>query len=181
MDAFDVLRIQPSLTLAEEQLREALRAVAKERHPDADGDDQAFAALNEALAVLSSPSQRLRHWLRRRGLEAEIRGSIDSALIDLFSEISTTIQQTEVVVRQRDEARSALARALLENQTQLAREAVEKSMAQIEQAIIRQCANFSELEQAAELDLAAASAQARSLAFLEKWRAQLRSCFARLV
>jgi hypothetical protein len=45
--------------------------------------------------------------------------------------------------------------------------------------IARECEVFPDLEKSVNLELA--SEVARNLAFLEKWRAGLRSCFSRLV
>ena len=63
----------------------------------------------------------------------------------------------------------------------VAREAVENAMAQVEARIASECAGFPELETTAAPDAAAVSRTARNLAFLEKWRSNLRGCYSRLV
>ena len=180
-DAFQILGLKPGLVFSEETLREFFREAGKQAHPDAGGGDGEFAALREAFAVVSSPSRRLRHWLERRGTPGEVRGTIDTSLMDLFSEVGAVTQQAEAVIRKRDEAKSSLVRAMLEGETQLCREAVERAISLVEASIIRECSVFPDLEIAADPDLDAASKVARNLAFLEKWRAGLRSCFARLI
>ncbi len=180
-DAFRILGMEPKLVLADDALRDAFREAAKRAHPDAGGGDGEFAALREAFAVVSSPSRRLRHWLELRGMPGEVRGSIDNLLMDLFAEIGAITQLAEAVIRQRDEAKSALVRAMLERETQVCREAVQRAIFQVEMAITRECAIFAVLEKSADLDVAAAAKIARNLAFLEKWRAGLRACFGRLV
>lgn len=180
-DAFQILGIRPGLVFSEETLRDAFREAGKRAHPDAGGGEGEFAALREAFATLSSPSRRLRHWLELRGTPGEVRGTIENSLMDLFSVVGSVTQQAETVIRKRDEAKSVLVRAMLEGETQLCREAVERAISRVEAVITSECAIFPELENDENPDIEAASKVARNLAFLEKWRAGLRSCFARLV
>jgi hypothetical protein len=70
---------------------------------------------------------------------------------------------------------------MLEGETQVCREAVERVICQVETTINRECAVFPELEKSADPDIEAAARIARNLAFLEKWRAGLRACFGRLL
>lgn len=180
-NAFQILGIEPALILSDDALRESFREAGKLAHPDAGGGEGDFAALREAFAVVSSPSRRLRHWLEWRGTPGEVRGTIDNSLMDLFSGVGGVTQQAEALIRKRDEAKSALVRAMLEAETQVCREAVERAISQVESRITRECEAFSGFEQSADLDVEAASKAARNLAFLEKWRAGLRACFSRLV
>ncbi|NJM37500.1 MAG: hypothetical protein HC845_06335 [Akkermansiaceae bacterium] len=181
MNAFEMLGITPRLVLAEDELREAFRAVGKSAHPDAGGDDGKFSSVREAFAMVSSPSRRLSHWLELRGLKVEIRGSIQPDLMNLFSEVGAVTQQAESLIRRRDEAKSVLVRAMLENEAQLCRESIEKAIFSVDAAIQKECSVFPALENAINLDLSAASMTGRSLAFLEKWHASLRAIFSRLV
>ena len=180
-DAFQILGIRPALVLADETLRDAYREAGKRTHPDAGGGEGEFAALREAFAMISSPSRRLRHWLELRGTSGDVRGTIESSLMDLFTEVATVTQQAETLIRKRDEAKSALCRAMLEGETQIRREAVERAISQVETKIANECAAFPDFEKSPDLDLVVAAKSARNLAFLEKWRGGLRSCFSRLV
>lgn len=180
-NAYEILGIDPQLVIDAETLRDAFREAGRSTHPDAGGDEQAFAALNAAFEILSSPSRRLRHWLELRGLAVETRGTVASEIMDLFSQVGETSQRAEALVRRRDEAKSALGRALLERETQSCREEIERSLAMVETAIGRECAVFHNYQDSAAMDLAAASASVRNLAFLEKWRSGLRGMFARLI
>ena len=167
--------------ISDEVLRDAYREIGKRLHPDAGGDEGDFAALREAFAVVSSPSRRMKHWMELKGIPCEIRGSIDSTLMDLFAKIGAVTQQAEEVIRKRDEAKSILVKALLENDAQICREAVESAISEVESAISHECSHFQVIEFANALDVEAMAKIARSLAFLEKWRRGLRSCFSRLV
>jgi curved DNA-binding protein CbpA len=181
VNAFDVLGLSVGLVFSEEVLREAFREAGKKVHPDAGGGEGEFATLREAFAVVSSPSRRLKHWLELRGTPGEVRGSIDNTLIDLFSEVGAVTQQAEKVIRQREQAQSALTRALLEAETQTCREKVGRVISQVEMRMESESAGFSELEQAAVVEVNVVAEMVRNLAFLEKWRAGLRACFSRLV
>ena len=180
-NAFDRLGIEPCLVLSDETLREAFRVAGKQAHPDGGGAEGEFTALNEAFSTLASPARRLRHWLENRGLTVETRGTIDTALMDLFSEVGAVTQRAELLIRSRDEAKSALARAMLEGETQIRREELEAAIRKVEAWIAGECGGFPELEKSENPDLERASKIARNLVFLEKWRTGLRSCFTRLV
>jgi curved DNA-binding protein CbpA len=180
-NAFKILGIETQLVIGAETLRDAFREAGRSAHPDAGGDEASFAALNTAFEILSSPSRRLRHWLELRGLTAETRGTVAPEIMDLFSQVGEVSQRAEALVRRRDEAKSSLGRALLERETQACREDIERMIALVETAIENECGVFPIYQNAAAPDLAAVSVSARNLAFLEKWRAGLRSMFARLV
>lgn len=179
IDAFQILGLKPGLVISDETLRDAYREAGKRLHPDAGGGEGEFAGLREAFAILSSPSRRLRHWLELRGTPGELRGTIDPEMMDLFSEVGTVTQEAETVIRKREEAKSALVRAMLEAETQLCREAVERAITKVESGIVRECSQFPELEKMPDSEVA--SRVARNLAFLEKWLAGLRGSFSRLV
>lgn len=180
-NAFEILGIVPSLTVSEETLRSAFREAGKSAHPDAGGGDDEFARLREAFEIVASPSRRMKHWLELRGTPAETRGTVDAALMDLFGQVGEVTQRAEHLIRRRDETKSALGLAMLERETHTCREAVERAISLVETGIGRECSVFPEIETADVPDVEAASRTARNLAFLEKWRAGLRSVFSRLV
>ena len=180
-NAYQLLSLEPALVISEEALRDAWREAGKRAHPDAGGSEAGFAELRDAFARLSSPSRRLMHWLELRGTPGDVRGSIGSGLMDLFSEVGVAINRAEELIRKRDAAKSSLVRAMLESETLLCREAVEQAIASVEAAMDQEMAAFPAYQAAAVPDVEAASRTARNLAFLEKWRAGLRGCYARLV
>lgn len=180
-NAFDNLGIVPTLTISDDALRAAFREAGKSAHPDAGGGDAEFARLREAFEILSSPSKRLKHWLELRGHTVETRGVVDTALMDLFGQVGEITQRAEAVIRKRGETKSALGLAMLESQTQVCREDVEKGLRLVEAAMEDACSVFPEIEVSETPDLESATKTVRNLAFLEKWRAGLRSLFSRLV
>jgi hypothetical protein len=180
-DAFQQMGIVPSLMLEEDVLKGIFWESSKRAHPDAGGGEGEFTALREALAVLTSPAGRLKLWMELRGTPAVVRGVIDTALMDVFSEVGRVTQGAESLIRKREEAKSALVRALLEGETQLKREEVERMVSKVDELIRRECEAFAVFETGESVDIEAASATVRNLTFLEKWRAGLRACYARLV
>ncbi len=180
-NAYHLLSLEPVLVISEDELRDAWREAGKQAHPDAGGSEDGFAELRDAFARLSSPSRRLMHWLELRGTPGDVRGSIGSTLMDLFSEVGTVSNRAEEIIRKREAAKSSLVRAMLESETQLCREAVEQAIASVEAEIAKQMDSFPVYQTAVTLEVEVASTTARNLAFLEKWRFGLRGCYARLV
>jgi curved DNA-binding protein CbpA len=178
---FQILGIEPCLVISDEALRDAFREAGRVAHPDVGGGEGDFARLREAFAVVSSPSSRLRAWLEWRGTPGEVRGSIEASLMEVFSEVGAVTQQAESLIRRREEAKSALVRAMLEGEAQICRESVEKMISRVEALITRECALFPQWERSLTLDIESASKAARNLAFLEKWRTSLRSGYSRLI
>jgi len=173
--------IAPSLMMDDDALRGIFLKSSKRLHPDAGGGEGEFSALREALAVLTSPAGRLKLWMELRGTPAMVRGVIDTSLMDVFSEVGRVTQGAETLIRKRDEAKTALVRAMLEGETQIQREEVEKMIAKVDDLIRAECHAFAGLEAGESFDHEAASVTARNLTFLEKWRAGLRGCYSRLV
>lgn len=180
-NAFETLGIETRLIVSEDALREAFREAGKTAHPDAGGADESFAKLRESFELLSSPSRRLKHWLELRGVVADARGSVDAALMDLFSKVGDVSGSAEQLIRKRDDTKSALGLALLEREVQACRESVEEAGRMVEAAMLHECAAFSNYENQQALDLEAAARTVRNLAFLEKWRIGLRALFSRLI
>lgn len=180
-NAYQHLSLDPVLVISDDALREAWREAGKLAHPDAGGSDDGFAQLRDAFAQLSSPSRRLMLWLELRGTPGEVRGSIGSGLMELFSEVGAVSNRAEELIRKREAAKTLLGRAMLESETQLGREAVELAIARVEAEIANEMDAFPIYQAGRDLDVKAASTTARNLAFLEKWRAGLRGCYARLV
>lgn len=176
MDPFGQLGLERRLALSEEELREAFRAAGKREHPDAGGSGEGFSAVQEAFRQLSSPSRRLRAWMACEGINGDERGAISPALLDLFATVGTALNQADEVVKRREAARSVLAKALLERETQAARETLEAALEQVAVVIQAEEAAFPEIERG-EGNPALVS---RNLAFLEKWQAELKARFAGL-
>ena len=194
MDAFETLGVERELEISEEELREAFREAGKRVHPDAGGSEREFGELQQAFGMLLSPSKRLRHWLELQGIEVEGRGSVSGVVSGLFGAVGEVIQAAGEVGRRKNAASSALALAMLEEEVQRTREAVEHAIERVEAALGAECGEFAGFQAAAGSeeavsgltagmsdDVAAKACESvRTLAFLEKWRAELRVCYANL-
>lgn len=180
-DAFQLLGLEKRLGISTEELREAFREAGKRLHPDAGGGEGDFAELQRAHDMIASPSRRLSHWLELRGIKIDPRGAVDDSLMDLFAGVGATMQKCEGLIRRRDDAKSALGRALLEDETQRCREELEATIARVSNRIDGECAAFEQYENAVSFDVTDAARSVRNLAFLEKWQASLRSMFARML
>lgn len=174
-NAFATLSIAPRLILSEEELRDAFREAGKTAHPDAGGHTDAFEKLRMAFETLSSPAQRLLHWLDVRGITVDTRGTIDTRLMDLFDTVGTVSHRAGDLARKRSAARSALGLALLENETQSCLEAVESAISLVDQAIENETLPFEDMQSGRITDPETLSRCARNLLFLEKWRKSLRA------
>ena len=180
-NAFEILGIEPSLTIDQDRLNSAFREAGKSLHPDAGGNDGEFASLQQAYDVIASPSKRLRHWLELRGIAVDSRGAIGPGMMDLFSTVGAVTQRAEAHLRKKQGTQSALGLAMLEGESHQCREQLEEINQQIESAIQRECGEFETLESSNSIDVEFAAERVRNLVFLEKRRATMRSQFSRMI
>lgn len=178
MDAYSELGLERKLGLSDETVRGAFRAVGKSRHPDGDGggDVEGFSRLQEAMRVLLDPAARLRCWLELEGVAGELRGAISNDLMEVFSQVGGVLQRADALIRERDGAESALAKALLEGRVQGCREELEEVQQGLAGMVAERVVRFEGIE-AGEVD---GWEVARDLAFLAKWEAQVAERFGGL-
>jgi curved DNA-binding protein CbpA len=176
MDPFERLGLEKRLAISEDELREAFRAAGRREHPDAGGSGDGFTSVQEAFKLLSSSSRRLKAWMACKGISGDERGAISPGLLDLFAKVGAALQKAEDVTKRREAAQSALAKALLEHQVQLAREGLESALEEVAGAITKEEERFPEIE----ADAGDPAMVSRDLAFLEKWQAELKARFAGL-
>lgn len=180
MNAFEILGVSGRLDFREEELREAFREAGAKVHPDAGGGEGEFARLKEALGILSSPSRRLAHWFSLQGITVESRGMIAPGLMDLFGKIGTVSQRAETLIRKRETTQSALGKALLEPELQDCLQQVEEMISEVDVLLLQECA-ATDAWMTAVPSLEVGSERVRNLAFLEKWKASLKSLYARML
>lgn len=180
MNAFETLGLPVRLVWSDEELRTAFREAGKHEHPDAGGAEGSFQQLQDAYALLTSPRRRLKHWLELQGIAGNERGVVADALLDVFGEVGSTIQKAETAIRKREEARSALAKALIEPEIQLQREAVEKVQGKLRNLLEKETGYFVRWDESG-LSQDDPWRCVRDLAFLEKWQGQLRAVYGQLL
>lgn len=173
MNAFSQLHLPYSLGIDEAQLREAYRMSSKE----AKGESEQ-ASLTAAYQVLRSPASRLRHWLELQGHQGETRGAIDGELVDWFGQIGAVIQESDALLRQRDQCQSALAKAMMEAEMQAGRLRIEQWQTRLQQWLTQKMGLFADIE-AGNVSAAEAWICVRDLSFIEKWQHQLRERYGK--
>jgi curved DNA-binding protein CbpA len=182
-DAFALLGLPRSASLTEDEVRAAFQKAAAAAHPDSAADETErnartaqFTALNEASATLTSLPRRLRHLLELEypDTSAQKTGApMDGAMMELFSNTAAAVQRAAAVQSQKQQAATALARAMLAKEEMQAQEELEAATLKVEAARAALEESLPALDGATALSAAAARA-----AFLEKWQAQLRAAFA---
>ena len=179
---FQALGLPLRLLLSPAEIEDAARQAARQSHPDAGGDPDSFAAIQQAAECLASPAGRLQHWLECHNIPIESRGRLPSDLMDTFHRIGQSLQRADACARRRSGARSTLALALTERETLACREEIDLAISSLDAEIHQLCELFPTLESSSP---AASAGEAltllRSLRFLEKWRASLRAAYARLL
>lgn len=176
MDAFAELGLERRLVLDGERLKEAYATAGKRAHPDAGGSPGDFERVSAAHGTLSRPVSRLTHWLELEGVGGSLRGPVSAAMMDVFSELGDLLQRVDGLLRERQGASSALAKAMLEGRTQRAREELEAMQEKLEAMVAGRVAGFAEVEAGGRDGWAVA----RELGFLDKWRGQVRERYASL-
>lgn len=179
-DAFTLLGLPASAALDDAALQSAWLQAARAAHPDQEGGDTALAAeLNQALETLKSPVTRLKHLLEHHSDTPWRAVPLDAEMMRLFEKLGPLLQQSTALVRKKQAAASALAKALLAREEMQAREALEDLGAEIEQAwtslestLPSYDARLSTGDISTWPEIQATQAQ---LAYLEKWRTQLRA------
>lgn len=178
-DAFAILALPPRAALDEESLQAAYLSATRGAHPDQAGGDTALSAdLNAALETLKSPVTRLKHLIEQYSSTAWRAVPLDASMMNLFEKLGPLLQTSAGFLKKKQAATTSLAKALLANEEMRLREALEELGLLIDEAwkaIDGQLSNYDERIVAddtgvwVELQVV----QAR-LAYLSKWRAQVR-------
>src|SRR5688572_4435679 len=122
-DCFQLLELPRQPWLDEDVVRAQFQRLAGAAHPDGQqGDNAQFVALNQAWQTLRSPTTRLRHFLEITHPEAlQHATSNPAASADLFMDIAEAQQRANAIAARLAEAKSPLARAVLEPERLAAR------------------------------------------------------------
>lgn len=181
MDAFEEMGLERDLRVSEGVLRERFDRESAERHPDGGGTREGFARLRESYGVLRSPARRLRHWLELGGEETPRVGMVPENLMVFFGEIGVLLQRVEALRRKKSEARSTLVKSMVERESMELAEGLEVMRRRVAERgeVLEGC--FGDFQERSVEGVAEeAMTVAASLAFLEKWEAQLREAWVGL-
>lgn len=184
-NAFALLGLPRVAALDADALQKAWLAASRAAHPDQPGGDAARAAeVNAAFETLQTPEKRLKHLLELHQVPWRAV-PIDDAMMALFSQLGSALQNTAAFLKRRQSAASALAKALLAPEEMRQREQLEEIAATLEARRDALLASLPVLDtRLAGGDATAPgdlqNLQAR-LAYLGKWQAQVREALLSLM
>lgn len=184
-NAFALLGLPRVAALDPDTLQQAWLAASRRVHPDQTGGSATeAAAVNAARETLQSPEKRLKHLLELHHVPWRAI-PIDAVMMDLFSRLGPVLQQISALLKKRQSAESALAKALLAPEEMRLREQLEELGAEVTAQSETLTATLPELD--AHLSSGDTSVleelqvlQAK-LAYLAKWQAQVREALLSLL
>ena len=181
MNSFVRLGLDLSLVVPIETLERHYQKLAKSAHPDAGGSESEFSEILSAYEELKSPARRIKAAVMSLQAAPEERGAVPSQVVDLFSPVASALEEVEGFLEDRAQARSGLARALFDAKVPELNKtlnSLQQELAELESAFI---AKFPSIDAAGwQASLSEMKELSRGLAFLEKWRAQLRGATGKL-
>ncbi len=172
-DAFAMLGLPRAAALDQELLRYAYAEKSRTAHPDHGGSDKIAADTNAAFETLLSPDKRLKHLLDLAAPDGARQWRtvpLDNAMMNLFSGLGAALEASAKFQERKQQAQSALAKALLANEEMQHREALEQIGFEIEQ-------RRNEMEQqlpALESEWTQLAVMQAKFAYLVKWQTQVR-------
>lgn len=167
-DCFALLGLPRTARLDESKLQAMWHERSRAAHPDQPGGSAARAAeINAAYEVLLAPEKRLKHLLELHQVPWRAI-PISSELMALFAQLGPLLQKASAFAKKKQQASSALAKALLADEEMTLREDLESLGIGIES---RREALIASLP---EDDLEKVQVAQATLAYLAKWQAQIR-------
>jgi curved DNA-binding protein CbpA len=167
-DCFALLGMPRSALLDESALQAAWHERSRAVHPDQPGGSAALAAeVNAAYETLLAPEKRLKHLLELHQVPWRAI-PLSAELMAIFSDLGPRLQKAAALAKKKQQASSALAKALLANEEMTLREALEALGSEIE---ARREALIAALPAD---DLEQIQAAQATLSYLGKWQAQIR-------
>ena len=180
VDHFATLGLGRSAALDDGLVRERFHELSRDAHPDTEGgDEEAFAAINEAQRVLRSPSARLKHLIELEfGDRPNSTGAMSEALMELFAEVGGALSLADEAIAKRRAATTAVAKALLAGAEMAAQQALMSAGGSLMARRREREAGLGEIELGNREALVTAC---HELSFLEKWQAQVQERLGELV
>lgn len=193
-DAFALLALPRRAWLSPDEVRAAFQQAAAAAHPDAAADEadrvartERFQQLNEASALLTPVTSRLKHLLALEypDFAPSRAATMDDALVSLFSTVGSAVQAAAAWAREREAATTFLAKAALAPREMRVQEILEAAGAQLRAEQEKLDCTLREIDAAADPATAlppaeTLSALASRAAFLGKWQAQLQAAWTSL-
>ena len=180
MDCFELLSLPKSAALSEELLQEAYSKHSRLAHPDHGGSEQSAAEINAAYETLRAPEKRLKHLLELCAGEAARAWRtvpLDEAMMSLFSRLGGALNASGQFLEKKENAKSALAKALLANEEFQWRDQLEEIGFELEakrqelETALRFWDAANVADEASWKELAAIQAR---FSYLARWQGQIR-------
>lgn len=170
-DYFALLEQPRRPWLDQDALKESYHRKTLQTHPDAAGNSNDFAQLNEAYQVLHDPKRRLQHLLELQGRTTSSVGQpIPADLQDLFLKIGAANQRATTLLEKTRGASSTLARSLLKPESA----AVQQEIKNLRTKVHNVLEDADRELQETNLDqLDAIAAFQQTFAYLSRWSSQL--------
>jgi curved DNA-binding protein CbpA len=183
-DSFSQLRLPRRPFLPENVVRDAFHSLAGDHHPDKTGGESGgFAELTSAYETLRNPVTFLKHLIELETIgKCEPIPAVPADLAELFPAIAQVRQQLAAAIDKQRSAPNALAHSLARVDSTNARRSGEELSEKLQVLFAGSLADLQRIDAvwpAPEARAALPSLHAR-LAFLTKWRDQLRESLFQL-
>lgn len=184
-NAFALLGLPRIAALDDDALQQAWLAASRSAHPDQPGGDATRAAeINTAYETLQAPEKRLKHLLELHQVPWRTV-PIDVAMMALFGRIGPALQNAAALLKRKQAATSALAKALLAPDEMRLREELETLGSTLDTertALLDHLPAFdSRLSEGDSTALADLQILQARLAYLTKWQTQIREALLSLM
>gem|GEM_PF-575219 len=182
-DYFQKLHLPRTAALEGELLQQLYVERSRQVHPDHGGSEKEAAEVNAAFEILRASETRLKHLMDLVAPE-EVKVwrtiPLDEAMMSLFGRLGQALGQASILAERKNNAQTALAKALLARQTLDIRDELENiglEVASLKQSLETELPECDRLLSAAESVSEAwkkvATLQAK-MAYAARWQKQIR-------
>ncbi len=171
---FTLLGLPQAAVLDEAALQAAYHEKSRAAHPDKPGGDAQLAAeINSAHEILAAPEKRLKHLLDLHAVPWRAI-PISNEMMALFSQLGPQLQNAAALAKKKQQATSALSKALLAPEEMKLREQLEEIGFQIETARTEILDSLPAFDTDLTAHLTDLQVTQATLSYLAKWQAQIR-------
>ncbi len=180
MNYFKILQQPEQLALDLDTLKEKYQQLAGANHPDKGGDETVFRDIGVAYDSLKSLHLRIKHLLELNGHTVESRGTVSDSVMNFFMPIGDLVQSVDTHHKAFEQAKSALAKAMLAPKTMELQDQLEKQIDALDAEEQTIASSITSQTQAIDEIAEPLQIAARDLTFLNRWKAQLREKYGGL-
>ncbi len=177
-DPFTLLGMERRPLPALESVTTTFQNLAAAAHPDGpQGDVALFTALNDARTTLLEPALRLRALIALES-DGQIAAThaVPDALADAFASVSQALSNATDVIRRKENAPGALAKALIADEALTVQDQLQeilRQLADMEQQVQQALIHADQLWVNGQCALADLAQLADAFTYLQKWKSQV--------